>query len=60
MIFFQESRKTLSASNKPLEILPENFFDNSEKAAIFNIFLSKKNFWDTFFSDKIYLAFPFP
>ena len=47
-----ESGKTLSASNKPLEILPEKLFANNEKAAIFNIFLSKKNFWDTFFSEK--------
>ena len=38
--------------------MPEKFFANSEKAAIFNIFLSKKNFWDPFFSEKTDLAFP--
>ena len=38
--------------------MPENFFANNEKAAIFNIFLSKKNFWDPFFSEKTDLAFP--
>ena len=37
--------------------MPENFFANTEKAAIFNIFLSKKNFWDLFFSEKTDLAF---
>ena len=38
--------------------MPENFFANTEKAAIFNIFLSKKKFWDTIFSGKTDLVFP--
>jgi len=36
----------------------EKFFANTEKAAIFNIFLSRKKFWDTIFSGKTDLVFP--
>ena len=32
--------------------MPENFFANTKKEAIFNIFLGKKNFWDTFVTQK--------
>ena len=38
--------------------MPENFFANTEKATIFDIFLSKKKFWDTFFCEKTDLEFP--
>ena len=32
--------------------MPENFFANTKKEAIFNIFLGKRNFWDTFVTQK--------
>ena len=37
--------------------MPEKFFANTEKEPIFNIFLSKKNFWDPFFSQKTEIPF---
>ena len=32
--------------------MPKNFFVKNEKEAIFNIFLGKKKFWDTFVTQK--------
>ena len=56
-LFFRRAEKHFRLVSGPLQIVPEKFFANSEKAAIFNIFLSKKNFWDPFYSEKTDLAF---